>query len=69
MLDIGISDSVESGRGVRWQAELGLGCSGVVREREEPREGCGRLQAMPGVVVGLVYTKVLNFIPEQVVKI
>lgn len=66
-----MSDSVESGKGVRWQAELGQGCSGVVREREyEPREGaCGRLQAMPGVVVRLAYTKVLNLIPEQVVKI
>lgn len=62
-----MSDSVESGRGVRWQAELEQGCSGVVIEREcELREGCGRLQAMPGVVVGLAYTKVVNLTPEQV---
>lgn len=38
-----MSDSVESGRGVRWQAELGQGCSGVVRESmslEKDVEGC-----------------------------
>lgn len=34
-----MSDSVECGSCVRWQAELGQGCSGVVREIEcEPRE-------------------------------